>query len=353
MKVTAGQLAEMLQGTLEGDPSVIVTRPAPIELAQSGDFAFIDSAKYEAFAYTTGASVLLVHDSFAPQHPVTPALIRVADVRACLSLLLERFSSQVQNGSAGIISEEASVHPQARLGVGVTVGAFAVIEAGAIVGDHCTIYPQVYVGRNARVGTGTVLHAGAKIHYDCVVGANCIIGSNAVIGTDGFGYHPQPDHSWKKVPHVGNVILEDSVEIGACTCIDRASMGSTVVHSGVKLDNLVHIAHNVDIGKNTVMAAQSAIAGSTKIGEHVQVGGQAGIVGHIKVADNTRIQAQSGIGSHIEEPGKAFFGTPAIPYGDYVRSHVVFKQLPDLQKKVRALEKQLAELTAVLSAMQP
>lgn len=342
MKVTAAQLAQLLQGTLEGDPDASVSRPARIEEAGEGDFAFLDNPRYESYAYSTQASVLLVHTSFQPAQPVKPTLIRVEDVRGSLAILLEAFNPTHQNGSA--ISEQAYVHQQARVGVGSSVGAFAVLEEGAVIGNNCIIYPQVYIGRKARIGDGTVVYPGARIHYDCTIGKNCVIHANAVIGSDGFGFVPQGNNSWKKLPHVGNVIIEDDVEIGSCVCIDRASMGSTIIHSGVKVDNLVHIAHNVEVGKNTVMAAQVGIAGSTKIGEGVQLGGQTGIAGHLTIADGTRTQAQSGLGSSVKEPGKALFGAPAIDYNDFVRAYVVFKQLPELQKQVRELEKKLKEL---------
>lgn len=347
MKVTAAHIAELLQGVVEGDPSVVVTKAAPIDIAQAGDLAFAEGSKYEAMAATTQASILLVNESFVRPPTLHATLLRVPDVRKSLVILLEHFDQKV--GAAPIISPQAFIHPEAHIGEGVTVGAFAVVEAGAVIGDYCTIYPQAYVGRNVHIGQSTILHAGARVLYDCVVGERCVLAANAVVGSDGFGYLPQPDKTWKKVPHIGNVVLGDGVEIGACACIDRASVGSTILHNGVKLDNLVHIAHNVEVGANTVMAAQVGIAGSTKVGERVQVGGQAGFAGHIKVADGTRIQGQSGITGNIDEKNTALFGTPAIGYSDFVRSHIVFKHLPELQKKVFALEKELARIRAELT----
>jgi UDP-3-O-[3-hydroxymyristoyl] glucosamine N-acyltransferase len=344
MKITAAQLAQLLNGTLEGDPDASVSRPARIEEAMEGDFAFLDNQRYEPFAYTTGASVLLVHRSFIPEQPVKATLIRVDDVRSSLALLLQQFDLANQtNGSA--ISEQASVHKQARIGLGTSIGAFAVIEEGAQIGSNCVIYPQVFIGRNVRIGNNARIYPGVRIQYDCIIGDNCTIHANAVIGADGFGFAPQEDKTWKKVPQVGNVVIENDVEIGANTCIDRAALGSTVIRDGVKIDNLVHIAHNVEIGRNTVMAAQVGIAGSTKIGDNCQLGGQTGVAGHLIIADGTLTQAQSGIGSSVKEPGKALFGAPAIDYNNYVRSYVVFKQLPDLLKKVRDLEHKLKELT--------
>ncbi len=341
MKVTASQLAALTGGTLEGNPEAVITRPMRIEEAGPGDFAFLDNPKYEHFAYTTGASVLMVSADFHPTKPVQATLLRVADVRGTLAVLLAQFGEASAAAGQSGISERAFVDPSATVGAGTAVGHFAVIEAGAVVGDNCVIHPQVFIGKNVRIGHGTVLHAGVKIHYDCVVGDQCVIHSNAVIGTDGFGFAPMPDGTWKKVPQVGNVVIENDVEIGANTCIDRAALGSTMIHSGVKLDNLVQIAHNVEVGKNTAMAAQVGVAGSAKIGENCLLGGQTGIAGHISLANGTRTQAQSGLGSTITEPGKAFFGSPAIDYNEYVRAYIVFKQLPALAKKLREIEKKV------------
>ena len=343
MTFTAAQIAHLLGATLEGDPGATVTRPAPIEVASDGDFAFLDNARYEGYAYTTQASILLVNTSLQLAHPVKPTLLRVDDVRSSLALLLEEFEARSRsNGTA--VAKNASIHPTAKVGIGTSIGAFAVIEEGAVLGNHCIVYPQVFVGRNARIGDGTTLYPGVRVHFDCVVGKDCVLHANAVIGADGFGFAVQPDKTWKKVPQVGNVVLEDGVEVGACTCIDRASLGSTIIHSGAKLDNLIHIAHNVEVGKNAALAAQVGVAGSTRLGESVQVGGQVGFAGHISIAEGTRIQAQSGLAGNVTEPNSALFGSPAIGYRDFIRAHVVFKQLPDLQKKVLELEKRVREL---------
>lgn len=343
MKVTAAYLAKLLDGAVDGDPEAMVSRPARIEEAQEGDFAFLDNPRYESYAYSTKASVLLVHRSFQPIQPVKPALIRVDDVRSALALLLQQFDMANQsNGSA--ISEEAHVHATATIGLGVSIGAFTVVEEGAVIGNNCVIYPQVYIGRNARIGDNVRLYPGVRVHFDCVVGNNCVLHANAVIGADGFGFAPQEDKSWKKVPQVGNVVLEDDIEVGACTCIDRAAIGSTLIRKGAKLDNLIHVAHNAEVGANTVMAAQVGVAGSTRIGESCQIGGQVGFAGHINIADGVRIQAQSGLASSVTEQNSALFGSPAIGYKDFIRAHVVFKQLPELQKKVAELEKLLKGL---------
>ncbi|MBK8195376.1 MAG: UDP-3-O-(3-hydroxymyristoyl)glucosamine N-acyltransferase [Lewinellaceae bacterium] len=343
MKFTAAQLAQLLNGSLEGDPDVIVSRAARIEEAGEGDFAFLDNSKYEPFIYKTKASVLLVGKTFQPAHPVKPTLVKVENVRDSLAYLLQ-LVDKVNHSNGAEASGEVSVHASAKVGVGTTIGTYSVIEEGAVIGNNCIIYPQVFIGRNVHIGDNCLLFPGVRIHFDCVVGDNCTIHANAVIGADGFGFAPQDDNSWKKVPQVGNVILENNVEIGACTCVDRAAIGSTVIRQGAKLDNLIHIAHNAEVGKNTALAAQAGVAGSTRIGENCQIGGQVGFAGHLTIADGTRIQAQSGLSSNVTKPNTALFGSPAIGYKDFIRSHVVFKQLPDLQKKVLELEKRLKAL---------
>lgn len=342
MKITAAELAHLLNATIEGDPQATVSRPARIEEAGEGDFSFFDNPKYEALVYTTRASILLVSKDFQPSKPVGATLLRVADVRGSLAFLLSQF--QAAQSGAGGVSERAAIDASATLGDGVAIGDFTVVEAGVAIGDGTAIGAQVFIGQNARIGRNCRIFPGVKIHHECVIGDNCVLHANAVIGADGFGFAPQPDRSWKKVPQVGNVVLENDVEIGANTCVDRAAIGSTLVRAGAKIDNLVHIAHNVEVGRNTVMAAQVGIAGSTKVGENVVLGGQVGLAGHLLIADGTQLQAQSGVGSSIKTPGQALFGSPAIPYNDYVRAYVVFKQLPDLQKKVRELEKRLEQL---------
>lgn len=342
MTFTAAQIAQLVDGSIEGDPNASASRPARIEEAATGDFAFLDNPRYEPYAYTTEASILMLHKSFLPSQPVKSTLIRVEDVRGALVKLLPVFDS-ANNGISNHINDasQVSIHPSARIGSGTNVGAFTVIQEGAEVGSNCIIYPQVFIGRNAKIGDGCRIYPGARIHFDCVVGDNCVLHPNAVIGADGFGFAPQKDGSWTKVPQLGNVIIEDEVEIGACTCIDRASIGSTVVRRGTKLDNLIHIAHNSELGRDSVIAAQVGVAGSTRLGNNLQVGGQVGFAGHITIADKTRIQAQSGLASSVTEPGTALFGSPAIGYKNFIRAHVVFKKLPELQKRVAELEKKL------------
>jgi UDP-3-O-[3-hydroxymyristoyl] glucosamine N-acyltransferase len=344
MQFTAQQIATLLGGTIEGNPEAIVHRPMRIEEAGAGDFAFFDNPKYEHYAYTTGASVLMVADDFAPTQPIPTTLLRVPNVRVALATLLGEMEKLQQGTTAGGISPQAWVDPAAQVHPSAVIGPFAVVEAQAVVAANCVVHAQVFVGTNCRIGSGTVLHSGAKIYSGTQIGSDCIVHANAVLGADGFGFAPQADGSWRKVPHVGHVEIEDQVEIGANTCIDRGSIGATLIRQGVKIDNLVHIAHNVEVGSNTVMAAQVGIAGSTKIGESCMLGGQTGIAGHLVVPNGTRTQAQSGLGSNLKEPGKALFGSPAIDYNDYVRSYVVFKQLPELAKEVRALAKKLHQI---------
>lgn len=339
MKISAFELSQLLNGTIEGDPSVSVTQPGKIESGKAGEICFLGNPKYEEYAYTTEASILLVNQDFQPKQTVKATLIRVENVYTSLAFLLEKFS-HLNQATPIIVSEKASIHPSVSLGKNVTVGDFAVIEEGATIGDNCLIFSQVYIGKKVSIKENSLIYAGVKIYHDCQIGANCIVQANAVIGSDGFGFAPQADGSYKKIHHVGNVVVEDHVEIGSNTTIDRASIGSTFIRKGVKLDNLIQIAHNVEIGENTVIAAQTGIAGSVKIGKNCRIGGQVGIAGHLTIGDGVQIQAQSGIASNIEADSK-LFGSPAMNYGDFIRSFTIFKKLPDLAKKLNQLEKTL------------
>ncbi len=338
MQISAQELCQLLGGTLEGDPSVVVSRPAKIEEATEGTLTFLANPKYETYAYTTKASILLVSQHFVATQPLAPTLIRLDDVYAAIAFLLEKFDDNTGSPVA-TIDEKTAIHRSANIGENTDIGAFTVIEEGATIGSNCRIAPQVFIGKNVTIGQHVTLHAGVKIYHQSVIGDRCVLHANAVIGGDGFGFAPQADGSYKKVPQIGNVVLENDVEIGANTTIDRATMGSTIVRAGAKIDNLVMIAHNVEIGSHTVIAAQAGIAGSTKIGERCMIGGQTGFVGHIKIADGTRVQAQSGVAAAVETPNTALYGSPAIPYADYLKSYAVFKQLPELNKKIRQLEK--------------
>ncbi len=341
MQLTAKEIARLLGGELEGDGDVSVERPGKIEEGGEGTLTFLGNPKYECYAYSTRSSVLLANRSFEPVKPVAAsALIRVDDVYEAVRQLLGKFGGS--EGSNGQISEQAFIHAGAGLGLNVSVGTYAVIEEGARVGSDTILCPQVFIGKNVEIGKGCVLHPGVKVYHGCKIGDRCILHANVVIGGDGFGFAPQPDGSYRKIPQIGNVIIEDDVEIGANTTIDRAMMNSTIIRKGAKLDNLIMVAHNAEVGENTVIAAQAGIAGSTKIGRQCRIGGQAGFVGHIEVADGTQVQAQSGIAAAVKEPNQAFYGSPALAYKDYLKSYAVFKKLPDLYKKINELEKKLS-----------
>ena len=342
MQISASAIAKILDGIVVGDPETKVDRPSKIEEGGAGTITFLANPKYEPFAYTTTASILLVGHDFEPKQPIAATLVKVENVYNAITVLLEKFGNQAAP-QAVVISEKALIHPTARLGQNTAVGAFSVIEEGATIGEDTQIGAQVYIGKNVEIGSHTIICPGAKILHACKIGDYCVIHPNVVIGSDGFGFVPQADGSYKKIPQTGNVIIEDRVEIGAGTTIDRATMGATIIHAGVKLDNLIQIGHNVEIGENTVIAAQAGVAGSTKIGKNCRIGGQVGFVGHLRIADGTQIQAQSGVASNVTEPDTALFGYPAIRYNDYVKSYVIFKKLPELYKLILKLEKQLKE----------
>ncbi|MDD2583782.1 MAG: UDP-3-O-(3-hydroxymyristoyl)glucosamine N-acyltransferase [Bacteroidales bacterium] len=326
MEITAKQIADHLNGELEGDSSVKVSSVARIESAKPGTLAFYGNPKYEKYFYSTKASVILINKSFKPTSHVTATLIRVDDVYQAIASMLEFFSSLKSSRRKGR-SLRASISWRSKVGKGSYVGAGAVIEKGAKIGKGCQIYPLAFVGKNSIIGDNTTLYSGAKIYSDCVIGQNCIIHSNAVIGADGFGFAPLPDGSYKKIQQTGNVIIEDNCEIGANTTIDRASIGSTIIRQGVKLDNLIQVAHNTEIGENTVIAAQAGISGSVKIGKGCMLGGQVGLSGHISIADNTSIGAQAGIMSSIKEEGRSLLGSPAMDAKEYLRAYSIFRKL--------------------------
>lgn len=339
MQLSAKELAKMVDGRVEGDPEVLIDRCSRIEEGGEGSISFFGNARYEPYVYSTTASALLVSSDFEPRKAVASTLIRVKDVYNSMTLVLEYFDQN--NGAPQGVSETAFLHPDAVIGQETAIGNFTVVEAGAVIGDHCTVYPNVFIGSLARIGNNVRIYPGVRIMHRCEIGDNCVLHPNAVIGSDGFGFAMDETGRYRKIPQIGIVILEDDVEIGACTIIDRATIGATVIRRGVKLDNLIQVGHNVEVGEHTAIAAQAGVAGSTKIGRHCMVGGQVGFVGHVKIADRTRIQAQSGIATDIKEPGQALFGSPAIAYNDFLRSHAVFKQLPNLYKRLHELEKRL------------
>ncbi|OAQ38911.1 UDP-3-O-(3-hydroxymyristoyl)glucosamine N-acyltransferase [Pedobacter psychrophilus] len=347
MQFTAKEINFLLNGTLKGNPDVKVNQLAKIEEAQEGALSFLANLKYEAFLYTTNASVVIVNEDLVIDKPVKATLIKVKDAYSSFSILLEKYNSLKQDKKG--IEQYSFIHPKAKIGKDVYIGAFAYISAGAIIGDNTKIYPQCFIGDDVKIGTDSVIQSGAKIYHDCVIGNKVNIHANTVIGSDGFGFAPQPDGSYVKVSQIGNVIIEDNVEIGANTCIDRATMGSTLIKEGVKLDNLIQIAHNAEIGKNTVIASQTGISGSAKIGESNIIGGQVGIVGHVTLAKGTQIQAKSGINKSIEEENKKFGGAPAQTYQNYMRSQVIIQRLPDMERKIDELQKLVNKLQENLS----
>lgn len=342
MEITVGQLAQLIGGQVEGNPDVKVSTFSPIEEAGPGSLTFLSNPKYNHHLYTTHASAVLVSNDFAPEKEYAPVLIRVADVYSTLSLLLEKFNTQQINKTGR--EEPSYVAKDATLGKDAYVGAFAYVGEKSKIGNGVKIFPQVYVGDNVEIGEGTVVYAGAKIYSNTKIGKNCILHAGCVLGSDGFGFAPQPDGSYKKIPQTGNVILGDNVEIGANTTIDRATMKSTIIENGVKLDNLIQVAHNVEIGENTAIAAQAGISGSTKLGKRNVIGGQVGIVGHITTADGTQVGAQSGISKSITEPDRKWFGSPADDYKQAIRASVVFKKLPELYDEIKQLKAELQRL---------
>ena len=325
MEFTAKEIAEILGGTVEGDPQAKVTTFARIESGKSGAICFFANPKYENYVYECKADIIIVNNSFVPQKPVSATMIRVEDAYAAVASLLDYVTAKKRSYKRyrGLRSR---VRMSSRLGKKVYVGDFAYIGKKVRVGDYTKIYENVYVGDGVTIGSHCIIYPGVRIYPGMQIGNNVIIHSNAVIGADGFGFAPLEDGTWKKIEHTGNVIIEDDVEIGANTTIDKSQMGSTIIHRGVKIDNLCMIAHNVEINENTVIAAQSGIAGSTKIGRHCILGGQVGIAGHLTVADNTSFGAQSGLQGSVKKEGQSFLGTPAIPYMEYMRSYAQFKK---------------------------
>jgi UDP-3-O-[3-hydroxymyristoyl] glucosamine N-acyltransferase len=332
----------MLDGKLEGNPEVKVSNIAKIEEAGDGMLSFIANPKYEEFIYTTQASILIVNENLVTERPVKPTLIRVKDAYSSFALLLEKYRQLVGNKTG--IQQPSYIPSSVKMGANVFVGAFAYLGENVVLGNNVKIYPGVYLGDNVIVNDDSVIYPGVKVYDNCVLGCRVILHAGCVIGGDGFGFAPQPDGSYKKVPQIGNVVIHDDVEIGANTTIDRATMGSTVIRKGVKLDNLIQVAHNVDIGTNTVIAAQTGVSGSTKIGKNCVIGGQVGMVGHIHIADNTKINAQSGLSKSITDPNTSWNGSPAFDYKSSLKSQAIFRNLPDLEKRVKELEDMVKQL---------
>ncbi len=338
MKFTASQIAGILEGEVDGNPEIAVHKLAKIEEGDNGSLTFLANPKYTSHIYTTKASVTIVNKDFIPEQPLETTLIKVDDAYDSFSKLLEYYN-QVKNNKKGI-ENPVYISDTAKYGEDFYLGAFTYLGENVVIGNNVKIYPNAYIGDNVTIGDNVIVFAGAKIYSESIIGNNCSIHSGAIIGADGFGYAPNDNGEYKKVPQTGNVILEDNVDVGAGTTIDRATLGSTVLKKGVKLDNQIQIAHNVEIGEHTVIAAQTGIAGSTKIGKHCLIGGQVGIVGHITIGDRVKIQAQSGIGRNIKDD-EVLQGSPALNYGDYNKSYVHFKNLPKIINRINELEKKI------------
>jgi UDP-3-O-[3-hydroxymyristoyl] glucosamine N-acyltransferase len=343
MQFTAAQIAMIIDGKVEGNIDAAVASFGKIEEAKSGQLAFLANPKYEEYLYTTKASIIIVNETQELKHPIDATLIRVPDAYTAFATLLDKYQQIMRQQLTGI-QQPVYIAATAKVGDNVFIGAFAYVGENAIVADGAKIYPNVYLGDNVQVGKNTIIHPGVKIYHDCIIGANVSIHAGTVIGSDGFGFAPQADGTLKKVPQIGNVIIEDAVEIGANATIDRATIGSTLIKAGAKLDNLLQIAHNVEVGNNSVIAAQTGISGSTKVGNNVMIGGQVGLAGHIQIADGTKINGKSGVSKSIKKPNTSVTGTPAIDYLTSMRSQAVVRNLPALEKRVIELEKLLKEL---------
>ncbi|GEP51716.1 UDP-3-O-acylglucosamine N-acyltransferase [Flavobacterium noncentrifugens] len=339
MKFTAEQIAGILEGEVVGDPNAEVFKLSKIEEGTNGSLTFLANPKYAHFIYSTEATITIVNQSFIPESEITTTLIKVEDAYLSFSKLLE-FYDQARKDSKIGIEHPSVISSNVKYGENLFLGSFSYIGMNVRLGNNVKIYPNCYVGDNVTIGDNVTLFAGAKVYADCIIGSNCVIHSGVIIGADGFGFAPNKEGSYNKVPQIGNVIIEDYVDIGAGTTVDRATMGSTIIRKGVKLDNQIQIAHNVEIGENTVIAAQTGVAGSTKIGKHCVIGGQVGIAGHLVIGDNVRIQAQAGVGKNIKDE-EIIQGSPSFAYGDYNKSYVHFKNLPKIVHELDELKKSI------------
>jgi UDP-3-O-[3-hydroxymyristoyl] glucosamine N-acyltransferase len=346
MEFSANQIASIIGGVVEGNPNATVNNVCKIEEGAPKAITFLANPAYTEYIYSTKASIAIVNNSFSPEKtvPETLTLIKVADAYKAFATLLGYYN-KIKNDKTGI-EQPSFISKSAQLEDNIYIGAFAYIGDNVILKKGAKIYPHTYIGDNVTIGENTVIQAGVKIYADCKIGNNCTIHAGSVIGADGFGFAPNSENNYEKVPQIGNVILEDYVDIGANVTIDRATLGSTIIKKGVKIDNLVQIAHNVEVGENTVMAAQTGIAGSTKIGKNAMFGGQVGIAGHLKIADGVKIAAQSGIGNNIETEGEIVQGSPAFKHSDYKRSFIVFRKLPELKNALDQLKKEFNDLKA-------
>lgn len=343
MQFTAQQISVLLNGKITGDPNIKVYDVAKIEEAKEGQLSFIANPKYAPYLYTTEASILIVNDDLPLRKEVKPTLIIVPNAYSAFTTLLEKYQSIVQR-KAGIEAPNY-IDESAMIGEKAYIGAFAYIGKNVQIGDNVQLYPHCYIGDNVKIGDNSIIFAGVKVYRDCEIGSDCIIHANAVIGADGFGFAPQEDGSYQKIPQLGKVIVKNHVEIGANTTIDRATMGVTLIEEGVKLDNLIQIAHNVVVGEHTVIASQSGISGSTRVGKHCIIAGQVGIIGHLQIADYTIIGAQSGVNNSIKEPNGTFLGTPLMEHKQGRRVYVTYRNLPKYVQQLNNLEKRVNDLS--------
>ncbi len=338
MQFTVGQIAQVVGGTVEGDASAAVSSLAKIEEAAPGSLAFLSNTKYEPFLYTTKATAVIVSPELPLRQPVAAALIRVADPYSAFTKLLEFYAQATRTARRGV--EQPSVLGEgSTIGAGHYRGAFSYIGENCVLGENVLIFPHAFIGDRVRIGDNTIIHAGAKIYADTIIGQRCVIKAGAVVGTDGFGFAPQPDGSYRTIPQIGNVVLEDDVSIGANATVDCATMGSTVVRQGAKIDNLVQLAHNVEVGRHTVIAAQTGISGSSKVGDYCVLAGQVGLVGHISLANRTTITAQSGVQKSVRQEGQTQQGYPAFNLKDNLRAAAIYRRLPELERRLTVLEK--------------
>jgi UDP-3-O-[3-hydroxymyristoyl] glucosamine N-acyltransferase len=342
MEFTAAEIAGFLKGEITGNPNAIVRTIAKIEEGHEGALSFLSNPKYEPYLYTTKSSVVLVNRSLKPTASVKATLIKVDDAYESFASLLQMIN-EAKPKKKGIHST-AVTEPSAVTGKDVYIGAYVYIGENSRIGDNCQIYPHVYIGDNIVIGNNCVIHPGVRIYYDTVIGKNCTIHAGTVIGSDGFGFAPQNETEFMKIPQIGNVIIEDNVEIGANVAIDRATVGSTIIHKGVKLDNLIQIGHNVEVGENTVMAGQTGVAGSSKVGRNCMIGGQVGISGHLKIADGTKLGAQAGVPGDIRKENSIMTGYPAIDHVNFLKSSVLFKKLPELKARIDDLERKVKSI---------
>jgi UDP-3-O-[3-hydroxymyristoyl] glucosamine N-acyltransferase len=343
MELSAAQIALIISGQVEGNADISVASFGKIEEAQAGQLSFLANPKYENYLYSSNASIIIINDALQLRQPVSATLIRVPDAYSAFATLLAKYE-QIKTQQLTGIEQPVYMHATSKMGNNVYLGAFAYLGENVVLGNDVKIFPGVYLGNNVTIGDNTIINAGVKIYHDCVIGKNVCIHAGTVIGSDGFGFAPQADGSLKKVPQIGNVVIEDNVEIGANATIDRATIGSTIIRSGAKLDNLLQIAHNVEVGNNSVIAALCGVSGSTKIGKNVMIGGQAGIAGHLFIADGSKINGQSGVSKSMKQPNTAVTGTPAYDYTSALRSQALVRVLPEMEKRVKELEKIVLEL---------